>query len=314
MRFRSEVVAALAFLTLAAGLAAPVGSDADPAATRIGRVTVRTTEVSDATRAAATTTVRERCRRRHPGRTAAARRARATCRRRHQPTALPPAPTPTTTATPAASPPTAGSTSTGSATDFAFMSTNADGSPARWNPCRPVTWRLDPLAAPPGALQDVQAALGAVGAASGLTFLYAGGTADRPFLSAAHTDGEDLLVGFGTALDYPTRLTGATIGVGGFSSAATEVDGVVGPWEIVSGDIVLRSPVVPSAGGGPGESFVNLVLHEVGHTVGLGHVGATDEIMNPVLSPATPDGLAAGDRAGLAAVGAAGGCFASPVR
>jgi hypothetical protein len=199
--------------------------------------------------------------------------------------------------------------------DYEFGRTNADGSPARWNPCEPITWRFNPQGAPSYALADVTTALATVTAASGLTFAYAGTTTDRPFRHGAeHPDGEDLLIGFGTPAEYPDRLSGTTVGSAGPWSSAPVVDGVRGPWELVAGDVLLSATHGLPAGHKAGPSFGNLVLHELGHALGLAHVDAPQQLMSPTLSLVSPAGLGAGDRAGLRQLGSAAGCVAEPLR
>jgi hypothetical protein len=65
-------------------------------------------------------------------------------------------------------------------------------------------------------------------------------------------------------------------------------------------------------GFGTGKSQGNVILHELGHATGLEHPTAKGEVMDAELTSADPAGYAAGDRAGLAAVGARAGCIAIP--
>jgi hypothetical protein len=60
---------------------------------------------------------------------------------------------------------------------------------------------------------------------------------------------------------------------------------------------------------GAGASRANLLLHELGHFAGLGHVSDTSELINSRLNWRSPRGYAAGDRAGLAKVGRQSGCL-----
>ena len=63
------------------------------------------------------------------------------------------------------------------------------------------------------------------------------------------------------------------------------------------------------AGFGTGVRRGNLILHELGHVVGLNHVSNARLLMNPMLSSYTPNGYAAGDSAGLTVVGRRAGCI-----
>jgi hypothetical protein len=103
------------------------------------------------------------------------------------------------------------------------------------------------------------------------------------------------------------RLVGTTEGVAGpIPFAADNV-----PPRYVSGevsynvdglDVLRRQPQ------GIGE-IRTVLLHELGHLVGLAHVRDRSQVMNPVGSPTSPHHFAAGDLAGLAELGS-GPCYA----
>jgi hypothetical protein len=57
---------------------------------------------------------------------------------------------------------------------------------------------------------------------------------------------------------------------------------------------ILKMVVSPGLGRCPGESG----LHELGHATGVEHVSSVGEQMNPTLTAASPNGCAAGDKAG----------------
>jgi hypothetical protein len=58
-----------------------------------------------------------------------------------------------------------------------------------------------------------------------------------------------------------------------------------------------------------GPSLMSLLLHELGHAMGLGHVAAKSEVMHEGLGPWSRPYYGPGDLAGLARLGAARGCF-----
>ena len=78
----------------------------------------------------------------------------------------------------------------------------------------------------------------------------------------------------------------------------------------VSGEVVFDTvqPVL-AAGFGPGLTRGNLVLHELGHVVGLDHVADRTQLMNAAIHEASPNGYATGDLAGLSLLGARQGCM-----
>ena len=120
-----------------------------------------------------------------------------------------------------------------------------------------------------------------------------------------------ILISWTTEREEPL-LQGMTLGYGGATSywlSSTDQ-------AYVTGEVVFdRDLGVLKPGWGPGLTRGNLVVHELAHVLGLDHVADRRQVMNPSLNAQTPDGFGAGDRAGLARVGAAaGGCLrvASP--
>jgi hypothetical protein len=78
----------------------------------------------------------------------------------------------------------------------------------------------------------------------------------------------------------------------------------------VTGEVVLdRDVSLVRPGFGPGLTRGNLVQHELAHVIGLDHVQDRAQVMFPSISDRSPDGYGSGDRAGLAQLGAQGGCL-----
>lgn len=73
-----------------------------------------------------------------------------------------------------------------------------------------------------------------------------------------------------------------------------------------SGKWMIGGTIVLSQQGAP--YLPTLLRHELGHAIGLGHAGQSNEIMYPVVSSGAPTDYQAGDRAGLHALGIAAGC------
>jgi predicted Zn-dependent protease len=76
-------------------------------------------------------------------------------------------------------------------------------------------------------------------------------------------------------------------------------------------EVVLRDDYVVSAeqSTAPGFTVDELLLHELGHAVGLAHSSDTTEVMYPELGHQPRTGYQSGDQNGLARVGAGGGCL-----
>ena len=195
---------------------------------------------------------------------------------------------------------------------YTFEETNADGSPARWNPCQPISYVVNVTEAPPGALALVAAGLARVSAATGLQFSYAGTSTElasheRPLT----TNGAWLPVLF--VWEHPGQSDflpagGGEDGMGGY----TAVSNRWGRWAVVTGQVALDSgagslPGFDSAGG-----WQHLLLHEMGHLVGLGHVDDATQVMYPYAGPGAAVAYGGGDLAGLSLLGASQGCVSEP--
>jgi hypothetical protein len=175
---------------------------------------------------------------------------------------------------------------------------------ARWNPCAVIEYRTNLRRAPKGALGQVTRAFALVHAATGLTFRRAGSTKKVPY-SRGPQSKQFLPAGLVVAWTTPrvvSALAGGTAGIGGASSRS--VNG--GPWEYVSGGVSIdATQKLP----GRKKAVRALLLHEIGHAMGLTHVGTKSQIMYPTLLRSHRDRYEAGDLAGLSAVGASQGCI-----
>lgn len=184
---------------------------------------------------------------------------------------------------------------------YSFLMTEA-GQPARWDACQPIPYWYNPSGAPPAvgrrALALVRTAFRRTAAASGLRFVYRGRTRLVPFTrgdALGHLPSYGIAVAWGAPRRVPA-LAGRTIGYGG----AAAVDGVY-----VQGGVTLDRTWRPAARGRVA-MYQSLLMHEIGHAVGLGHVADAKQVMSPRNRGRTRWG--AGDRTGLAAVGADAGC------
>ena len=191
----------------------------------------------------------------------------------------------------------------GRATQFSLFDTHA-----RWDPCQTIGYRTNLRLAPPGSRKLVERAFKIVHAATGLRFQRLGATRKVPFSTGPDAT-QHLAYGLVVAWSTPRRvpeLAGSAAGFGGATAQRTGDS----PWRYVYGGVVLDArQKLPVRGFGNGASVGALLLHELGHTMGLNHVRATSQIMYPALQTTFRGRYEAGDLAGLHAVGAEQGCF-----
>lgn len=188
-----------------------------------------------------------------------------------------------------------------------------DGNPGRWDPCQPIPFVVQAGWIPDAGRADLAEALRRLTEASGLRFVDEGDTDELPSRDRPAYQPErygqrwaPLLVGW-----VPAELTDVGLG-GGVQgvSAAVAVPGTGGP-SLVSGQVVLDASNRLASGFGAGTTDGEVLLHELAHAVGLGHVLDPTQVMYPQTT-SSESVFGAGDRAGLAAVGASAGCHPAP--
>lgn len=173
----------------------------------------------------------------------------------------------------------------------------------RWDPCTPVGFRVSTTNAPDGALAMVRRAVRMTARASGLTFRYLGPTTATPTRSPGWWRQAPLVFGWATG-GLVDALQGTVVGVGGPYLGEVLSDG----WFGISGSYVLIDVRAGLARGfGAGATYGEVILHELGHAVGLDHAFDTGQVMDYGALPV--DRWGAGDIAGLQRVGLEAGCI-----
>ena len=190
---------------------------------------------------------------------------------------------------------------------FDFMRTqDASDRPVAYDPCRPIEYAVNDALAPSGAGELIGSAVDEISAATGLVFRYVGETAEqpRPTPQALLVRRRPVLIAWTTPEVVPD-LSGDIAGVGGSTS---RLDEYTGQRQYVTGMVALdvtQLTEIMARPGGPAQVRA-IVLHELGHLVGLDHVDDPGELMY-AKNVGRLD-LGPGDREGLAALGS-GRCF-----
>ena len=187
--------------------------------------------------------------------------------------------------------------------------------PGRWNPCRVLTYRVNPHRMWPGGARLVRKAFTEISSATGLRFRYAGTTKVVPLKPirgsrsgrTANPPGTTFVIGWSTPKVVP-QLSGGTVGLGGPGGVSWRGTLHKNDWVEFEDDGQVVFDVTQRLTRG---QRYDLALHEIGHAIGLGHVSDRHLIMNTNLEYKPLGHYGRGDLRGLAHLGADNGCFAT---
>jgi hypothetical protein len=186
---------------------------------------------------------------------------------------------------------------------YSFLHTLDGGQPVRWSTCEPIRYVVRRKNLPDGAGRLLEQSVRRISEASGLEFSREGTTDEKP------TDSRKLhqpkrygdrwapvLIAFSGPGEYE-RLQGQAAGYGG---AVYVQRGGATP-RYVSGMAVFDTDQLSSMGGE--KAMRAVMMHELAHVVGLGHVRDSSQLMNPVQYGERVTELQDGDLAGLEVLG-----------
>jgi hypothetical protein len=200
--------------------------------------------------------------------------------------------------------------------NFSFLFLQSDNClPVRWNPCAQIHYVVNGAQATPAQLDDTRQAVADAAQATGIDFVFDDTTTEDP--NARQPFEPSLYPGRWAPVLIDWRHEGGAndlteVAGGGFPVDARGVD--------VSGEMFLNldahlagNAPIPT-GFGPGVTWGRILLHELGHVLGLGHVTSFDEIMHePVTDQTSPtSAYGFGDLAGLRLLGRSAGCLTTP--
>ena len=198
-----------------------------------------------------------------------------------------------------------------------FIATQPTGDrPVAYDPCRKIHYVVNEEAATAPSRALLASAIARVSAATGLEFVNDGATDEtvadhRPaFQPNRYGDRWAPVLFWWTTPTKAPKLRGDVAGYAGSAYVDVREAGINHSRAYVSGTVVLDGPdIADVAQRAPGHDrdARAIILHELGHLVGLDHVNDTAQLMNPTNTGAVDD-YRGGDRRGLVELGR-GECF-----
>jgi hypothetical protein len=202
----------------------------------------------------------------------------------------------------------------------------------RWDPCTTVTYAVNvrkagkSRAARSSALADTREAMRRAAVRTGLTFKFVGRTSEIPRDAAKswadRQRAAEIVIAWVDQDRQATRSNllipsgdGYVSGTGGWVWKAWTLKS---KWQLAIGRgfVVINSDHNRrySRGFGSGYTRGALLLHEIGHSLGLDHVGSTSELMYPQMLNRAKSDYKLGDRTGLRKLGESNGCIPGTAR
>lgn len=186
----------------------------------------------------------------------------------------------------------------------------APGYKVQFNACRPVRWRLNTQYAPTGVKAEVKGAMKQLAAATGIRFVYAGKTHAIPGSKRRWPGNTNLVVAWAKPSQTSWNLYGNTIGRGGqIKTVFARTAKGKRAYQITRSGLVLDNTFAAPAGFVGPNARGSIIVHELGHVVGLGHTGDNNQQMYPSAENVWNGAYQAGDLNGMRHVGLMTGCL-----
>lgn len=181
----------------------------------------------------------------------------------------------------------------------------ASAKPVSWSPCRPIHYVVRPDNAPAGGAELIDASVRLVSAATGLSFVNDGPTREGPTADREYYQPQrygkrwaPVLITWATADEVPDfgiDIVGEAEAAGALTPSGDKT--------YVTGTLALdASRLTQMIQRGQARTATAVVLHELGHLVGLAHVNDPTQVMYPRAAVAVTT-YGQGDLAGLAELG-----------
>lgn len=188
---------------------------------------------------------------------------------------------------------------------YTWQRLDSTGQPIRYDPCQPIHWVYNPAGQIPAGERLIADAVEEISARTGLVFVYDGHTTEtwtkpRGFTLDRYGDRwAPVLIAWGEEATTPV-LTGDVAGAAGSASVGLNRS----EQALVTGQVVFDREQLLLAQARPdqqGQAY-GVMLHELAHLVGLGHVADPTQLMYHAALPDVTT-FAAGDLQGLAEAG-----------